>query len=84
MMPWVKRDKRQRLEGADGSLLKRSGKVHVQNVQMEVPDARSGHDKTLDLVAEVGCLKPGCLLILGFNWITAHYEKLRVTEPHGL
>ena len=64
MMPWVKREKRLRLEGADGSLLKRSGIVRVQNVQIEVPDARSGHDKTLDLVAEVACLEPGCPLIL--------------------
>jgi len=51
---------------------------------MKVPDARLGHDKTLDLVAEVACLEPGCPLILGFGWITAHCEKLRVTEPYGL
>jgi len=56
----------------------------VQNVQMQVPDARLGYEKTLDLVAEVACLEPGCLLILGFDWITAHCEKLRVTEPYGL
>jgi len=84
MMLWVKREKRLRLEGADGSLLKRSGIVRVQNVQMEVPDARLGHDKTLDLVAEVVYIEPGCPLILGFDWITTHYEKLRVTEPYGL
>jgi len=56
MTPWVKSEKRLRLEGADGSLLKRSGIVRVQNVQIEVPDARSGHDKTRDLVTEVACL----------------------------
>ena len=64
MMPWVKREKRLRIEGADASLLKRSGIVRVQSIQMEVPDARSGHDKTLDLVAKVACLEPGCPLIL--------------------
>ena len=46
MTPWVKSEKRLRLEGADGSLLKRSRIVHVQNVQIEVPDARSAHEKT--------------------------------------
>ena len=85
MMPWVKREKRLRLEGADGWLHKRSGIVRVQNVlQMEVPYARSGHDKTLDLVVEVACLELGCPLIFGFDWITAHCEKLRLTEPYGL
>jgi len=84
MMPCVKREKRQRLEGTDSSLLKTSGIVGVQNVQMEVVDARSGHDKIFDLVIEVVCLEPGCPLILGFDWITAHCEKLRVTEPCGL
>jgi len=51
---------------------------------MEVPDVRSAHDKTLELVAEVVCLEPGWPLILGFDWITAHCEKLRVTKPYGL
>jgi len=64
IMPWVKREKRVRLEGADGSLLKRFGIVCVQNVQMEVPDARLRHDKTFNLVAEVACPEPGCPLIL--------------------
>ena len=51
---------------------------------MEVLDARSGDDETLDLVAEVACLDPDCPLILGFHWITAHCEKVRVTELYGL
>jgi len=84
MMPWVKREKRLRLEDADDSLLNRSGMVRVQNIQMEVPDARLEHDKTLDLVAEVACREPGCPLILGFDRITAHCEKVRVTECYGL
>ena len=64
MMTWVKREKRLGLEGTAGLLHKRSGIVHVQNVQMEVSDARAGHDKTLNLVTEVACLEPGCPLIL--------------------
>jgi len=72
------------LESADGSLLKRSGTVQVKQVQLEIPNARSGKQKILDLVTEVACLKPGCLLILGFNWITAHCDKLRVISPCGL
>jgi len=56
MMPLVKRENRLRLEGADSLLLKRSGIECVQIVQMEVPDARSGRNKTHDLVAEVACL----------------------------
>jgi len=56
-----------RLEGANGSLLNRSGIVRLQNVQMEVPNARSEHDKTLDLVAEVAGLELGCPLVLRFN-----------------
>ena len=84
MITWVKREKGQQLEGADGLLRKRSGIVQVQNVQMEVLDARLGHDKTLDLVAEVACLEPGCRLILGFHWITAYWKKLKVTRPNGL
>jgi len=71
MMPWVKRETRWRLESADGSILKRSGTVQVKKVEMCVPDARSGKNKTLDLVTEVACLEPGCPLILGFDWITA-------------
>ena len=82
MMPWVKRENRLRLESADGSLLKRSGTVQVKQVQLEVPDARSGKQKILDLVTEVVCL--GCALILGFDWITAHCDKLRITSPYGL
>jgi len=42
MMPWVKRENRLRLESADGSILKTSGTVQVKQVQLEVPDARSG------------------------------------------
>jgi len=30
------------------------------------------------------CLEPGCPLILEFDWITAHCDKLRVTSPYGL
>jgi len=51
---------------------------------MCVPDARSGKNKTLDLVTEVACLEPGCPLILGFDWITVQCNKLRVTTPYGL
>jgi len=81
MMPWVKRENRLRLESTDGSLRKRSGTVQVKQVQLEVPDSRSGKQKILDLVTEVACLEPGCPLILGFDWITAHCDKLRVTSP---
>jgi len=84
MMPCVKRENRLRLESADGSLLKRSGTVQVKLVQLEVPDARSGKEKILVLVTEVACLEPGCPLILGFDWITAQCDKLRVTSPYGL
>jgi len=35
-------------------------------------------------VTEVACLEPGCSLILGFDWITAHCDKLSVTSPYGL
>jgi len=49
-----------------------------------VPDARSGKNKTLDLVTKVAYLEPGCPLILGFDWITAQCNKLRVTTPYGL
>jgi len=84
MMPWVKRETRLRWESADGSILKRSGTVQVKNVEMYVPDTRSGKNKTLDLVTEVACLEPGCSLILGFDWIRAQCDKLRVTTPYGL
>jgi len=30
------------------------------------------------------CLEPGFPLILGFHWITAHYDKLRVTSLYSL
>ena len=50
MMPWVKRETRLRLESADGSILKRSGTVEVKNMEMCVPDPRSGKNKTLDPV----------------------------------
>jgi len=72
------------LESADGSLFKRSRTVQVKQVQLEVPDARSGKQKILDLVTEVGCLEPSCPTILGFDWITSHCDNLRVTSPHGL
>jgi len=84
MMPWVKRESRLRLESADGSILKRSRTVQVKNIEMCVADARSGKNKTLDLVIEVACLEPGSTLILGFDWITAQCDKLRVTTPYGL
>jgi len=72
------------LESADRFLLKRSGTEQVKQVQLEVPDARSGKQKILDLVTEVACLETGCPLILGFDWITAHCDKLRVTSSYGL
>jgi len=84
IMPWVKRETRLRLESADGSILKRSGTVQVKNVEMCVPDMRLGKNKTLDLVTEVTCMEPGCLLILGFDCITARCDKLRVTTSYGL
>jgi len=84
MMVCVKRENRLTLERADGSLLKRSRTVQVNQVQLEDPDARSGKKKILKLITEVACLKPGCPLILGFDWFTAHCDKLRVTPPYGL
>jgi len=72
------------LKSANSSLVKRSVTVQVKQVQLEVPDARSGKQKILDLVTEVVCLEPGCPLILGFDWITWHGYKLRVTSPYGL
>ena len=73
-----------RLESADGSIRKRLGTVQVKSMSMCVPNVRSGKDKSLDLVTEVACLEPGCPLILGFDWITAQCDKLRVTTPYGL
>jgi len=72
------------LESAGGSLLKRSGTVQVKQVQLEVPDARSGKQKILELVTEVVCLETGCPLILGFLWFIANCDKLRVTSPYCL
>jgi len=84
MMPWMKRETRLRLESADGSIRKRLGRVQVQNVERCVPDARSGKNKTLDLVTEVAALEPGCSLIFGFDWITVQCDKLRVITSYGL
>jgi len=53
MMPCVKRENRLRLESSDGSLLKRSRTVQVKQVQLEVPDTRSGKQKILNLVSEI-------------------------------
>jgi len=84
MMPWVKRETRLRFESANASILKRSGTVQVKNVEMCVPDARSEKTKALNLVTKVVCLKLGCPLILGFDWITAQCNKLSVTTSYGL
>jgi len=72
------------LESADGSLLKRSGTVQVKQVQLKVPPVKSRKRKTLGLGNQVACLDPGCPLILGFDWITAHGDKLGVTSPYRL
>ena len=56
MMPRAKRQKRLRLEAANSSLLPMSSLVHTQNVQIVVPRARLGCDKTLNLLTEVACL----------------------------
>ena len=56
----------------------------MKQVQLEVLEGRSRKEKILDLVTEVVCLEPGCPLILGFDWITADCDKLRVTSPYGL
>jgi len=50
----------------------------------EVPDARSGKAKILELITEVSNLEPGCPVILGLDWIIVHYNKVRVTSPCGL
>jgi len=72
------------LESSNGSLLKRSGSVQVKQVQLEIPNARSRKPKILDLATEVVCLEPGCLPILGLDWITAHCDKLKDTSSYGL
>jgi len=68
----------------DGALLQRSGTVQVKQVHLEVPDTRLGKQKILDLVSEVACLEPTCTLMLGFDWITGHCGKLKVTSNYGL
>jgi len=83
MMSWMKRETGLRLESTDGSILKRSSTVQVKNMEMCVPDARSGKNKTLDLVTEVACLQPPCPLILDIDWITAQCVKVRVTTPYA-
>jgi len=80
----MKRETRLRLESTGNSIRKRSDTVQVKNVEMCIPDTKSAKNKTLDLVTEVTCLKSGCLLILGFDWITGQCDKLRVTSPYGL
>jgi len=72
------------LQSADSPLLKRSRTVQVKQVQLEVPDARSGKQKIFDMVTEVANLEPGCPLILGFDCITLYCNKLRVTSAYGL
>ena len=83
-IPWVKRENKLRLESANGSLLKRSGTVEVKQVQLEVPDTISEKQKILDLITEVAYLDPGGSLILRFDWITAHCDKLSVISPYAL
>jgi len=80
----VKRETRLRLESTDGSILKRLDTVQVKNMEICAPDARSGKNKTLDLVTKVVCLEPSCPLILGFDWIIMQCDKLRITNPYGL
>jgi len=46
MMPWVKRETRLRLESADSSIHKKSATVQAKNVEVCVPDGRSGKNKT--------------------------------------
>jgi len=72
------------METADTSRLKRSGTVQVKQVLVEVPDAISGKQKILNLVIEVACLNQHCPLILEFDWITAHCDKLIVTSSYTL
>jgi len=72
------------LESVEDSLLKRSRTVQVKQVQLEVPDRRLGKQNFLDLDTQVVWLEPGCLLSLGFDWITAHCDKLRVTSYYCL
>jgi len=45
---------------------------------------RSGKQKVPHLFTEVACLVAVYLLILVFDWITAHCDKLRVTSAYGL
>jgi hypothetical protein len=84
MLPWVKKETRLRLEGADGSQLKRSGQVQVTSVKLNVLDARSGRSRDTDLETEVAKLDLDVPLILGLDWITTHCDKIRVTQPFGL
>jgi len=84
IIPWVKRETRLRLERADGSILNRLDTVQVKNVEIYIPDARSGKNKILDLVTKVACLELGCSLILGFDWIIAQCDKLSDTTSYGL
>jgi len=84
MILLVKRENRLRLESAYSSLIKRSGTIQVKQVQLEISNTRSGKRKILVLLTEVACLEPGCPPILVFDWITAPYDKLRVTSPYGL
>ena len=84
LLPWKRRETRLKLEGADGSPLKRSGIAQVQGMEMKVLDARTGKDRSFNLVAEIASLEPGTPLILGLDWLTEHCEKLVLTAPFGL
>ena len=71
-----------RIRGIDSSLCKRSGKVQVKGLQIQVPDLKTGQMKKTSLQTEVMTFGDKQLnsfpLILGIDWIQANIEKIDI------
>jgi len=82
LLPWTRREKPVCIRGINGSLCKRSGKVQVKGLQIQVPDLKTGQMKKTSLQTEVMTFGDKQLnsfpLILGIDWIQANIEKIDI------
>jgi len=82
LLPWTRRERPLRMRGIDGSLCKRSGKVQVKGLQLEITDSGTKRSRNTAFTAEAmtfGDRKVNHFpLILGMDWIQTHIHKIDI------
>ena len=81
LLPWKQRATPLRIVGADGSRCQRAGRIQAVGLTLEATDARTGKRRQTPFVAETMDMKEKYPLILGWDWLHAHVDKIHTRTP---